>query len=137
MGARSEGPRLDWPPDFSSGTRRYLLQSVSHQQPIAAGVNHFLGRALVMDPGVQRWLSQLDSPLERSKNRDQAPLRGILRGVGNATSRLPKLGFRWLVVHHEFLSPEELRQSHKQLRAEWGEPVLETESQTVYRLSES
>ena len=87
-----------------------------------------------MDPGVQRWLSQLDSPMDRSKNRDQAPLRDI-EGVGNATSRLPKLGFRWLVVHHEFLSlgaPAE----HKQLRAEWGEPVLQTERQTVYRLSE-
>ena len=68
------GRRNDRFPDLSTANRRYLIQQVSHREPIACGINQWLAPSVFADQGVQRWIRLLDDPMRRSQNRDQPPL---------------------------------------------------------------
>ena len=127
-----EGTRLDWPPDFSTANRQYLLQQTRHHQPITAGINLWLSDAILFDAGVQRWLRLLDDPIARSRNRDMPPLKNILTAPRSQKSQLSKLGIEWVVVHKFFLSSTELIQLQIALSKEFGAPVFDSESVLLY-----
>lgn len=129
-----EGPRLDFPPDQSTANRQYLVQQLSHREPIAYGVNQWMSPSVFADPGMQRWLKLLDDPVRRSQNRDQPPQKIEWLHSLNEPSGLDSLGFDWLVVHLRHLSDAEQTRLTPILRDEWGEPVMKSDFQWVYSL---
>ena len=130
-----EGARLDFPPDLSTANRRYLLQQLSHREPIAYGINQWLPPSVFADQGVQRWIRLLDDPIRRSQNRDQPPLKMPWQPESDAPNQLSMMGFEWVVLHRDFLSEAEWVRVSQQLKAELGPPVMESQHQFVYRLS--
>ena len=132
-----EGARLDFPPDLSTANRRYLIQQVSHREPIAYGINQWLAPSVFADQGVQRWIRLLDDPMRRSQNRDQPPLPMPWKSESDAPNNLSVMGFEWVVLHREFLSEVEWTRVSQQLELELGSPVIQSHHQNVYRLQSS
>ena len=132
-----EGPRFDFPPDFSTANRRYLLQQLSHREPIAYGVNRWMAPSVFNDAAVQRWVRLLDDPVRRSQNRDQPPFEYPWLSESSAKTKLDELGFQWVVVHRDFLSNNEIQRIEHQLQVELGDPIIQSEKQNVYRLGAS
>lgn len=133
-----EGARLDWPPDASTANRRYLLHQTQHHQPIAMGINRWMSKSVFQDSGVQRWLRLLDDPFVRAINRDVPPREQVLLDKVDlsAPSSLANMGFRWIVVHREFLQAEEERKIIAQLTNEFGEYVQSSHTQYVFQIAQ-
>lgn len=129
-----EGARLDFPPDLSTANRRYLIQQLSHREPIAYGINQWISPSVFQDLAVQRWIRLLDDPVRRSQNRDQPPLRLKWQPESDQHHQLDELGFEWLVIHRDFLSVTEWQRVHQQLQLELGTPVMTSDTQWVYSL---
>jgi hypothetical protein len=130
-----EGARLDFPPDLSTANRRYLIQQLSHREPIAYGINQWLAPSVFADPAVQRWIRLLEDPRRRSQNRDQPPQSMPWKPESDAPNQLSTMGFEWVVLHRDFLSEAEWIRVSQQLKVELGLPVMESKHQIVYRLT--
>ena len=130
-----EGVRLDWPPDFSTANRRYLIAQTYHDQPIVAGVNRWISPRVLKTEEVQSWLRLLENPKQRSKNRDMPPLSDVLLPISKADRGLAEIGFEWVVVHREFLSPAEESQLLAELRRRYGPPNTESDGQVVFAVT--
>ncbi|MCB9795001.1 MAG: hypothetical protein H6741_20060 [Alphaproteobacteria bacterium] len=126
------GAVLDWPPDASTANRRYLMAQVAHGRPIAAGVNHFLSERLRSDPLVSALLRDLQDPQRRARNRD-VPARGpVLRPARPGESQLGALGFAYVVLHEDELSPQEWARSQRTLARSLGPPRFEGDGWAAY-----
>ncbi len=119
----AEGAVLDWPPDATDANRHYLLWQVSHGRSIAYGVNTFLPAELLGDPLVADLLWSLDSPLERSRNRDVPGHVTLVRPAAGSPLELGAMGFRYLVLHGSFLWDGERKAAVGVIQAWLGPPL--------------
>lgn len=125
-----EGPVLDWPPDASTANRSYLLAQTTHGQPIPYGINVFVSDDVARAPLANEALALLDTT-QRSRNRD-VPGRFELPAASGPS--LEDQGYAWLVVHPEFLSPEELSATRRLFERRLGAPDSDSQAGLVWAL---
>lgn len=130
----SPGAVLDWPPDMSAGNRRYLIEQIGHRRGVATGVTIFLHERLREDPLVHTLLRALEDPAARARDRD-VPHRGrVVLRPRPGPSALRELGFGWVVLHDEELSPRELERARTLLERALGEPAAQADGDLAWRL---
>lgn len=128
------GAVLDWPPDMSTANRRYLLEQLHHGRGVATGVTIFLHERVRQDPLGHALLRALEDPTRRARDRD-VPARGrVVLPPRPGPGALGGLGFSWLVLHDEELSPRELSRAQALLTRALGPPVVEVEGDGAWGL---
>ena len=114
-----QGPVMDWPPDGTDYNRRYLRWQMTHQRPIAYGVNTTFPDAARHDPILWGAYFRLTDPSRPLKNRD---IVGRRPKPSTRPATLAAQGFRALVFHGEALEAGDRQRTLNALHAAYGPP---------------
>lgn len=133
--AIDSGAVLDFPPDLTVANRSYTLNQVHHGVPMAYGVNRFLSPTLKSDPLIQELLSCIKRPRELARNRDippKEPVRVSPAGPHRGGFTLHALGFHHILVHKDFMDPQEGPCVERVLE-QYTAPVEKTPRRSLWR----
>lgn len=134
-----EGGIFDFPPENHQNNRSYTWYAALHQQPIPYGVNVYIPEKIGKNARFLQWMGCLRDGGKRGVPREGGPpawrpgpppvfSEALLK---QADEELRNWDYRWLVVHQQWMDPDERRCLENLL----GTALRKDDDQTVWALT--